>query len=188
MRMMVLTGGPCAGKSTVLHEIQTHYGDQVVITPEAATILLASSLPAPKTWSLEWQDDFQAAVAKLQQEIEIQTADLKADLAIYDRGLLDGAAYTPGGIKRFCRRYGVQIEKLAYNQIIHLESLATARPELYGNSNNPHRFEGLAQAQDLEHKTRKAWSWHQHHIFLPGHQGLTTSLQTICHQVERHLT
>lgn len=193
---IVLTGGPCAGKSTTLVELSQKFGDKLVIVPEAATLLLSSGFPVPGKdvrWSEEWQQSFQEVVAKLQISLEQSYAlvaqQKNAKVIICDRGLLDGAAYTPGGRKVFTEKYGInENEALTnYNAVIHLESLATARPELYGKDNNEHRFETLKEAQALEERTRQAWLGHHRHLIIGGRDGLSCSISKVFKEVEEIL-
>ncbi|HNW09185.1 MAG TPA: ATP-binding protein [bacterium] len=177
---IVLTGGPCAGKSTCLQAIKERY-DDVLVVPEVATILLSGGFPVPGRdlpWSADWQSAFQAAVAKTQQSLEqayeLVAQNCGARLLVCDRGLLDGAAYTPGGTAEFCRLYQVDQAQTQqqYAKVLHLESLATARPELYGKTGNQNRFESLDEAQALEGRTRAAWSDHPGWTFIPGNAGI----------------
>lgn len=178
-KKIVLTGGCCSGKTTVLGALREEFAGQVILVPEMATILFEGGFPAPGkdlVWSEEWQAAFQAAVLPLQTSFEDAFA-LKGNgcrLMICDRGILDGAAYTPGGVDEFCRRYGVDAaEALArYQAVIHLESLATADPEKFGKAGNENRFESLEEAQELEHKTRAAWDAHPRHLVIDGRRGI----------------
>ena len=93
---------PCSGKTTVIAAIREEYGEQIVIVPEAATMLLSAGFPmAGKDLDFcqEWQDAFQAAIIQVQRQTEIAFGLIakkqKAKALICDRGCLDGAAYTP---------------------------------------------------------------------------------------------
>ena len=180
MKKIVLTGGPCAGKTTVLEEIKKEFQDKVVIVPEMATTLLRG-FPVPGKdihWTLSWQKSFQTAVVAMQREAEkahsIKAIQAGSRMLICDRGLLDGAAYTLGGLEEFSRRYEIKIEKALseYEAVIHLESLAVGRQEYYGDTNNSLRFENREEAIKLEHSTRKAWSMHPKHFFISCKNGL----------------
>jgi len=188
MKKIVITGGPCAGKTSALEALKQKFGDQILVVPEAATILLAGGFPTPGKdieWSLDWQDAFQAAVTKLQHSLErsyqLIAKQRNIKLLICDRGILDGAAYTPGGRKEFVRRYEVDEESTAksYFAVIHLESLATAQPHLYGQGNNEHRFESLEEAQALELRTREAWSKHFRHTIIENKSDLATTIAAV---------
>lgn len=189
MKKIVLTGGPCAGKSTVLAVLQQQFAGQVLVVPEAATMLLSSGFPLPGrdlAWSPEWQTAFQTAIAALQPQLErayeLQAVERGARILICDRGLLDGAAYTPGGLDEFCRRYAVALEeaRARYASIFHLESCATGAPEFYGTAGNEVRMEAIEEAIALEHKTRAAWQGHPEWIFLSCVGGVEGKIRAAC--------
>ena len=181
MRTIVMTGGPCGGKSTVLSALREEFGLKLALVPEVATMLLGSGFPAPGKdlpWCEEWQAAFQSAVLPLQAAIEDAVALAAktngAGLLVCDRGILDGAAYTPGGVSEFTRKYGVDpaAALTRYTAIIHLESLAVVDPSRYGTTGNENRFEPLARAQELETSTREAWVAHPRHIIIDGRRGI----------------
>lgn len=192
----VLTGGPMAGKSTVLKAISRRFGNRVVTVPEAATDLFESGYPQPGRdceWSPEWQSAFQGAVLRRQYELEEAALDEArsrgAALIICDRGVLDGAAYTPGGQTAFAKQYGVDLTaaRFRYARVLHLESLATCRPQLFGTAGNACRYEGLAQAKDLEHSTRAAWHGHADWRFFSGLSGLESTTRIILGLIEEEI-
>ena len=188
MKKIVLTGGPCGGKSTVLKAINEEFRDQIILVPEVATILLEGGFPIPGKdlpWSEEWQTAFQSAVLPLQHAFEeareMMAKSKGSSLIICDRGVLDGAAYTPGGVKEFCRRFGMDsASALArYDAIIHLESLATSDPNKYGKAGNENRFEPLERAQSLEMSTRSAWEIHSRQIIVNGRRGIDGKISEV---------
>lgn len=180
IRKIVLTGGPCAGKSTILQALREEFGDRVVLVPEAATILLAGGFPVPGRdleWSGEWQAAFQPAVLALQSALERSHALLAGEregVLVCDRGILDGAAYTDGGLETFCVLYGLDEDEAhaRYETVIHLESLATSHPERYGTEGNVSRYESLPRAQELEHAIRAVWRNHPRRIAIGGERGM----------------
>ncbi|MDP1814546.1 MAG: ATP-binding protein [Leadbetterella sp.] len=181
IKVVVLTGGPCSGKSTVLRALQDEFGEQLVVVREVATVLLEGGFPLPGKdldWSEDWQSALQSAIVPLQVSFEqshtLIAKHRQVKLLVCDRGLLDGAAYTPGGTAEFCKRYGI-IETEAYSRyktVIHLESLAHSNPELYGKAGNEARFESVERAQELEQATRTAWQKHPHRIIIEGKRGV----------------
>ncbi len=176
VRRIVLTGGPCAGKTSVFREVAKTHGDKVTLVPEAATMLLASGYPMPNRdleWSAEWRDSFQRAIAGLQtnleQAYELRARSLGHRIILTDRGLMDGAAYydsTGDFLAATDTQHQAALSR--YRAVIHLESVAVAKPELYSQGNNPCRFETLEQAIPLEAKTRRAWVGHSSHTILEG--------------------
>lgn len=181
MKKIVITGGPCGGKSTVMAAIQSEFRGQVMLVPEVATVLLEGGFPNPGRdldWSEAWQAAFQAAILPLQTSFEdafALSAEAKgAQLLVCDRGLLDGAAYTPGGVMVFVEKYNLKLKEALsrYDAVVHLESLASADPSKYGKANNEARFEPLERAQELEHATRAAWEHHPHRPLIEGRRGI----------------
>jgi predicted ATPase len=180
VKKIVLTGGPCSGKTTFVKALHAELGDRIMLAPEAATLLLANGFPNPGThvsWSPAWQAALQSAILPLQLALEdactLVAQEKCLELIVCDRGALDGAAYTPGGVEEFCRQHQLDLDRILarYEAVIHLESLATAAPEMYGTDGNLSRFEALAEAQRLEHATRSIWSRHPRHLVIAGSTG-----------------
>jgi predicted ATPase len=197
MNKIVLTGGPCSGKTTILQALREEFADSVVVVPEVATLLLANGFPVPGRhlpWSAEWQAALQAAILPLQQSLEqaymLVAREQAAGLVVCDRGTLDGAAYTPGGVDEFCRRFDLDLDQMLahYEAVIHLESLATAAPEKYGKDGNLSRFESLSEAQRLEQATRVAWARHPRHLVIDGRQAFDTKMAEVLRVVRLFLT
>lgn len=188
MKKIVLTGGPCAGKTTTIRELRAEFGHMLHFVPEAATMLLSTGFPMPGrdlAYSPEWQKLFQGAIAELQPRLEdaceLAARANGAELLICDRGLLDGAAYTEGGLATFAQLYGVSIERACqrYNAVIHLESVATCNPALYGKAGNDSRMEDLPTAQALEMTTRQAWQSHPSWRFISGADGISSVVSQV---------
>ncbi|MFQ6040645.1 MAG: ATP-binding protein [Candidatus Poribacteria bacterium] len=185
MKRIVLTGGPCAGKTTTLNKLRYEFGARIVVVPETATMLLSSGFPVPGEeikWSLEWQNEFQSAIFSVQKSMEniytLIAREKGASLVICDRGLLDGAAYTRGGLKAFCRIHNVDLAAVLarYEAVIHLESLSVGRPELYSKASNEKRMESLEEAQKLEFATRMVWNEHPNYYLINSENTMTEKI------------
>lgn len=178
VKKIVLTGGPCAGKSEVLEKIVARYGEKVVIVPEIATKVLSVpyeeggvGIPGKDLdWSPEWQEKFQEKVIFEQLWAEEDAEDLAENskenkIIICDRGVLDGAAYTIGGRNEFIKNFLLSLSKCLgrYDKVIHLNSLATDRPETYKElqKSNPCRFEAIERARELDQNIAEVWMDHQ---------------------------
>lgn len=175
--VIVLTGGPCAGKTTVLKAILEEFAGLVTVVPEIASFLLNNGFPKPDPWTEEWQDAFERAILPLQVAFETAygiIAKLKGHrIMVCDRGLMDTAVYLPGGTQQLATVLGIDISLAfaRYSAVIHVESLATADPNKYGKQENDGRFEPLERAQSLERATKAVWSQHPTYIFLEGGRG-----------------
>lgn len=67
---------------------------------------------------------------------------------VCDRGVLDGAAYTPGGLAAFCDAHGVDADAAMarYASVLHLESVAARDSAAYGSIDNDVRCVGRGRA------------------------------------------
>ena len=92
-RIIVLTGGPCAGKTAVQHVAQEQFGDRLVLVPEAATLLFSGGFPLPV--SDVTRRAAQRAIYFVQRELEEACMAHAPENAVVlcDRGTADGAAY-----------------------------------------------------------------------------------------------
>jgi predicted ATPase len=195
MPKVVLTGGPCAGKTRCLSAIREHLGPQVVTVPEAATLLLDSGLPPPDHERIrgvqdEWVRSFQGAILALQQTLEETCAQLAqrcgARLLVCDRGVLDGAAYWPGGRTAYLRHFGLQLESCfaRYHGVLHLQSLAESHPHLYGPDNNAFRYESVAEALCVERSVRAAWEGHPGLLVIRAEEQPRAKIDRVLDQVQ----
>jgi predicted ATPase len=187
---VVLTGGPCAGKTSCLRALRAQLGDEIVTVPEAATLLLGSGFPPPGHERIacatdEWIRSFQGAILSIQQSLEDSFARLapggRARLLVCDRGLLDGAAYWPGGRSDFLRHFGLSLEDCfaRYASVVHLQSLAETQPHLYGPEGNAIRYENVSEARRVEESVRAAWHGHPGLLVLAAEMELEAKIARV---------
>jgi predicted ATPase len=157
---VVITGGPCAGK-TELWRFMSEAFPQGVPVPEAATDLILAGR-SEESLGLE---NFQRAVYARQLELE-EEALKKGRLLICDRGLLDGAAYLP----ELLSLAGIRPEEAGgrYGMVIQLEVIRDPQAYAAHCSTNPARHEGHARALVLEGRLREIYERHPFYVFLSG--------------------
>ena len=93
---VVLTGGPCGGKTTALARIKARleeFGFLVVTVPETATMLFSGGVPLPSSEASAFA--FQKHLLRVQRELEEAFTSLargtgRPAVVICDRGLMDG--------------------------------------------------------------------------------------------------
>lgn len=93
---VVLTGGPCGGKTTALAKLKERleeFGFLVVTVPEVATLLFSGGVPLPHDEASGFA--FQKHLLRLQRELEDAITALargtgRRALVVCDRGLMDG--------------------------------------------------------------------------------------------------
>lgn len=172
-KRIVLTGGPSAGKTTLLGLLEKQYGNLVAIAPEAATILFRQGHPRPVTF--EDTLNTQRAIYGLQCDLEAMALKNTSShpsfpLPVFcDRGALDGAAYWSGTVKEFCFAMGTTVEREIerYVAVLHLETA----PAHAGYAQTQVRIESHEEATLLDQKIGSIWSKHPNYIFIPNGQG-----------------
>jgi predicted ATPase len=180
---LMLTGGPCAGKTTVLEAVRQTYGDHILLMPEVPTILMSNGYPRPGidiAMSDDWFRSFQSVVLPFQLHMEnqyvIMAQEKKIDTVLFDRGLIDGAAYMPGGEEVYLKTFDLSKEEAykRYDMIIHLESVAACQPDLWESlkETNLTRYETLEQAQERDRVLQSVWGGHPHWHLVPGSEGI----------------
>ncbi|PIO63988.1 hypothetical protein TELCIR_14396 [Teladorsagia circumcincta] len=169
---LVLTGGPCGGKSTGQDRLATFFeniGWKVYTVPETATILLGGRVKFEEL-NHEQAYIFQRDLLRTMLQIE-DTFFNQAEagvgrnvLIICDRGGMDPSAYTNReSWFRMLSEIGVEEFDLLnkrYDQVVHLVTAADGAEEYYTLSNNTARKENVEAAKEMDDKTRKAWLGH----------------------------
>ena len=171
IRKIVITGGPCAGKTTALSWIQNEFtkrGYRVLFIPETATELISGGV-AP--WTCGSNADYQEGQVHLQLEkegvFEKAAATMDADkiLIICDRGVLDNKAYmNDGEWTEVLNRLGLNEISLrdTYDAVFHLVTAAKGAQEAYTLANNVARYETVEQACEMDDRLIAAWTGHPH--------------------------
>lgn len=173
IQRLVLTGGPCAGKSTALARLTAwlrQAGVLVFHVHEASTLLLSGGI-RPAGQPLPRMLAFQRGIVRVQLAMEdaflgyARTLDRHAVL-LCDRGVLDGAAYLPPAAwAELLRELGLREPELLgrYDAVIHLVTAARGAEEHYGTATNPDRYEDLEGARGVDERLRLAWRDHANH-------------------------
>ncbi len=161
--MIVLTGGPGAGKTAVLEMLRRIVCPHVAMLPESAGILFGGGF-----WRLSSNTARKAAqrsIFHVQEQLEVMASEESLfKSAVCDRGTLDGIAYWPGDVENFLTDLKVDREKELnkYDMVIHLKVPAK---EAYTLA-NPLRTETHDQALAVDLKIEKAWSGHPKRVFV----------------------
>ena len=167
---IVLTGGPCAGKTTAMNWIQNNFvkqGYKVIFIPETATELITSGF-AP--WDTRTSVDFQEILLKLQLEkekiYEEAAKKLPNDkiLLVCDRGIMDNKAYmSKKEFNVLLKNNNLNEIKLrdSYDAVFHLVTAAKGAKDYY-NLDNEARTETIDEAARLDDALISAWTGHPH--------------------------
>ena len=168
---IVITGGPCAGKTTAMSWIQnafTEKGYLVLFVDETATQLSRGGAP----WKLTRDNqEYQYCVTRLMLAKEEAFTDIaktfEADkvLVVCDRGALDNRAYMSEGEFRYVlnklRTTEVELRD-HYDAVFHLVTAAKGAEEFYTHANNAARYETVQEAVESDDRLIAAWTGHPH--------------------------
>lgn len=200
IKQIVLTGGPCAGKTTALVRIQEHFtnlGYKVFTVPEVPTLVTASG------WSyLTPNHDFYYEGEKIILELQLELENKMRRLAetctepcviVCDRGALDISAYISSEMyDELCQSCGTTAHELLhgsrYDAVFHLVTAADGAEQFYTTANNASRYEqadeaGLRLARELDKKVIQAWTGHAHHRVIDNNRDFEHKIQRVLHEI-----
>ncbi|MBL0215284.1 MAG: ATP-binding protein [Myxococcales bacterium] len=172
-RVVVLTGGPGAGKTAVLEVLQQQVCRHVAILPEVASILWKGGFPRRSTTS--GRRAAQRAITRVQIELQrIAIEEPTTGLVVCDRGTIDGLAYWPGEPAEYYEELDTtEAKELGrYATVIHMES-ATRDDGYFATST---RVESVDQAQEIDRRILAAWSNHPHRVIVPSSRNFLLKL------------
>lgn len=189
---IVITGGPCGGKTTALSRIQrdlSHLGYTVLIVPETATSLISGGV-AP--WTCGSNEEYQKCQMRLQLEKERifeQAAATMPDekiVIVCDRGELDNKAYmNDEEFARVLDYLGVSEIELRddYDAVFHLVSAAKGAEEFYTTENNEARYETTEEAAALDDRFIAAWTGHPHFRVIGNSQDFEDKMRNLMREI-----
>uniref|UniRef100_A0A914WJY3 NadR/Ttd14 AAA domain-containing protein n=1 Tax=Plectus sambesii TaxID=2011161 RepID=A0A914WJY3_9BILA len=169
---VVLTGGPCGGKTTGQDRLATFFenlGWKVFRVPETATVLINGGVKfneLSEEQAFQFQEDLLLTLLRIEQ-VFFNQAEMIAHqnvLVICDRGAMDPSAYIDhASWQRLLAKNKlntVDMRDNRYNQIVHMVTAADGADNFYTCGNNAARSEGIAQAIEVDKITRQAWVGH----------------------------
>lgn len=193
---IVLTGGPCAGKTTALTWINNYFskrGYTVLFVSETATELITNGV-APWTCGTNYDyQTFQIRLQKIKEQIFDDAAKtMKNDriLIVCDRGILDNKAYMKDvEFKRILKelRTNETKERDSYDAVFHLVSAAKGKEEVYTLTNNTARTESIEQARELDDKIISAWTGHPHFRIIDNSTEFEQKLERLLKEIASFL-
>jgi len=155
-RLVVVTGGPGAGKTAALEVVRRELCRHVAILPEAARVLWTGGFP--RLGSLVARTAAQRAIARVQLELQTIALEHAPALVVCDRGTLDGLAYWPGDPDAYLASFGsTRAAELArYELVIHLRPPS----EGGGYTSDDLRPETALEAAAIDARIAVAWAGH----------------------------
>ena len=200
---IVLTGGPCAGKTTALVRIIEHFsslGYKVFTIPEVPTLFTQAGMDyLTKNKDLFYEGEKATLEIQLALEDKFLRMAQQCDqptLVVADRGAMDISAYmTPEMWAEITRAVGVTTPSLLdrYDAVLHLVSAADGAEAFYTTANNASRNEpadeqGLQIARMLDKKVIKAWEEHPHLRVINNHEDFNNKLLRVLKEISSVLS
>ena len=193
---IVLTGGPCAGKTTALNWINNYFskrGYTVLFVPETATELITNGV-APWTCKTNYDyQTFQIRLQKMKEQIFDEAAKtMKNDkiLIVCDRGLLDNKAYMKEvDFKRILKENNTNEikERDTYDAVFHLVTAAKGKEEVYTLANNAARTESIEEARRLDDRIISSWTGHPHFRIIDNSTEFEEKLERLLKEIASFL-
>lgn len=193
---IVITGGPCAGKSTALSKIQKVFSDmgyKVLVVPETATELITGGV-AP--WTCQTNVEYQKCQMELQikkEKLFMRAAkgmDAEKLLILCDRGALDNKVYMSNEdfatVLDFVGTSEIELRD-SYDAVIHLVTAAKGAEEFYTTENNAARTETVEQAIELDNKLISAWTGHRHLRVIENDTDFENKIRNVINEISTYL-
>ena len=200
VKRIVLTGGPCAGKTTALVRIIEHFsnlGFKVFTVPEVPTMYSQGG------WSyLTTNRDlyYEGELAILQTQLALEDSFMrlaetctKPAFVVCDRGTLDISAYiAPEMWEEITGKCDTCTNKLRerYDAVLHLVSAADGAEQYYTTATNATRYEqaneeGLRIARELDKKVIQAWTGHPHLRVINNHDDFDNKIKRVLTEISK---
>jgi predicted ATPase len=183
-KLIVLTGGPGAGKTAVLEVVRRQMCQHVVVLPEAAGIVYGGGFPRQAEEYA--RRAAQRAIYHVQSQLERLVLDSGHRFAVglADRGLLDSLAYWPGDEPSFFHDVADWRDELLarYQLVIHLRT-----PTNGYNHGNALRIESSAEAAAIDQRIEKAWRGHPRREFVDSTVNFVDKLERTLELVRAEL-
>lgn len=202
IKKIVLTGGPCAGKTTALVRVIEHFsslGFKVFTIPEVPTLFTQAGMNyLTKNQGFFYEGE--KATLEIQLALEDKFLRMaqecnKPCIIVCDRGAMDISAYmSPETWDQITRSVGTSTPELRerYDAVLHLVSAADGAEQYYTTANNAQRYEqmneeGLRIARGLDKKVIHAWTGHPHLRVINNHDDFDCKMNRVIKEISNVL-
>ena len=195
---IVLTGGPAAGKTTlisrILNEFKQENGWRVITIPETATELISGFgiKPFGGCMSMLAFQDFVIADQLHKERLALRATEVVEEeniLIIYDRAVMDDKAYiTDEEFAGVLSHFDLTEEDVlaGYDAVLHLVTCAKGAEFAY-NLGNAARTESIEAARDMDDRTLRAWSRHPNLRIIDNSENFDDKMRRAIREIYRIL-
>lgn len=169
IKKIVITGGPCAGKSEGFKRIKEEFeslGYTVLFVAETATELINGGVAPTTCVSVAEYEKIQLILQIEKEKVFLKAAEGMSNdkiLIVCDRGTADIKAYmTEAEFYETIKSIGKTEEELRneYDAVFHLVTTAKGALEFYTTENNTARTETPEVAAELDDRLIDVWKDH----------------------------
>ena len=198
---IVITGGPCAGKTTGMARLRQwleELGFRVLVAPELATTYILGGVNDTGRLATEDRPAFlvlervvlESGVERRRyyQALAKEVYSEEQVVVLYDRGEMDIAAYVePREFRSLLEQARLTLADVrdSYDLVVHLMTAADGAEEYYTTANNDARSETPEQARALDARTRDAWIGHPKLRVVDNHTDFAAKLARLMQIVAR---
>ena len=197
IRKIVLTGGPCSGKTTSLSELRKHFesqGFRVLTVSETATDLLSGGISPFNMDNVTFQYIVTSTMRFKEKMMYLaaETVPEENVLIICDRAQMDNFAYmTPKEQNALLEKMGLSIVDMrdGYDAVFYLETSASLADEIYNQNcgDNAARYESAREAIETAKRSLSSWVGHPHLRVIPAYSDFNKKIERLLNEVE-HVT
>jgi len=166
IKKIALTGGPGSGRKEITMRLAAHFEEEVIIVQDAAR---DAKEERDEEWQEKWEEDYELEMMRRQLEYEIAARKdaekmSRPAIIICERGLPDLSSFSKDQGEDFYKKLGLKKEEALglYDEVIHLESLAKDKPELYEQKRERNKsLVSREKALEIDQNFLKAWEGHK---------------------------
>lgn len=184
MYKIALSGGPCAGKTTIISQLGEYYAEKgynVVVVPESAREVIEAGVSRNDLFS------FELAVARKQIENEESLNQLESNendtIVLFDRGLTDAFGYL-NSVDKIRLQRDIKISVLQswsrYDAVLFLETSAISN--IYVNDDE--RIEDIDDAVKCHISLIDAWMGHPHFRYIKSTNNIDDKLNKVVREID----
>jgi len=174
IKRIVLTGGPCSGKTTFTSRAQqvlAERGYRVIIDHESATDLITGGISPATLGMYEFQKYCVALQLKKEELCYKAATEISGDkvIILIDRGIFDDMAYVgEKAFREILKEFDMVPEEIneRYDMVVHLVTSAKGKEEAYTFANNAARYETIDEARTMDDMALEAWKTHPNRVII----------------------
>lgn len=192
---IVLTGGPCSGKSSFMalaNKLFPKLGYTVLIDNESATDLISGGISPATMGMYQFQKYCIGLQLKKEELYEMAAHEIKGEkvLVFYDRAILDDKGYVSDEeFTEILKGFDLKEEDLPgrYDLVLHLTTSAKGLDNVYSDETNRARYEDTDGAIAVDDMLLKSWDVHPNRIIIDSNTDFDEKMNQAVSTIMKYL-